>query len=60
MNATTIKSELMDIARQTPDSATYGDAMYELYVRMKVARGKKAADDGRVVPHAEVKRRFAT
>lgn len=59
MNATTIKSELIDIAKHIPDSASYGDAMYELYVRMKVARGRKAADEGRVVPHAEVKRRFA-
>jgi predicted transcriptional regulator len=59
MSATTIKSELIDIAKRIPDTASYSDAMYELYVRMKVARGKKAADEGRVVPHAEVKRRFA-
>lgn len=59
MNSTTIKSELIDIAKHIPDSASYSDAMYELYVRMKIARGKKAADEGRIIPHAEVKRRFA-
>jgi predicted transcriptional regulator len=58
MSVTTIKSELRDIAEHIPDSATYGDAMYQLYVRMKIAKGKKAADEGRVVPHDEVKRRF--
>jgi len=59
MSATTIKSELRDIADRIPDSASYADAMYQLYVRMKIAKGKQAADEGRVVPHDEVKRRFA-
>ena len=59
MSITTIKSELRDIADRIPDSASYNDAMYQLYVRMKIAKGKQAADEGRVVPHDEVKRRFA-
>jgi predicted transcriptional regulator len=59
MSVTTIKSELVEISKRIPESATYSDAMYELYVRMKIARGRKAADEGRIVPHAEVKRRFA-
>ena len=59
MSVTTIKSELRDIADRIPDSASYNDAMYQLYVRMKIAKGKQAADEGRVVPHDEVKRRFA-
>jgi predicted transcriptional regulator len=33
-------------------------AIYELYVRQKIAAGLKAADEGRLVPHEEVKRRF--
>ena len=57
MSVTTIKSELRDIADRIPDSASYNDAMYQLYVRMKIAKGKQAADEGRVVPHEEVKRR---
>lgn len=59
MTTATIKSELRDIADHIPESATYGDAMYQLYVRMKIAQGKQAADDGRVIPHDEIKRRFA-
>lgn len=46
------------IADRIPESASYDDAMYQLYVRMKIAKGREAADDGRVVPHDEVKRRF--
>ena len=59
MSVGTIKSELRDIANRIPASASYSDAMYQLYVRMKIAMGKKAADEGRVVPHDEVRRRFA-
>jgi hypothetical protein len=58
MMAKTVKSELRDIARRIPPSATYTDAMYELYVRMKVAKGRQAADEGRVVSHASVRRRL--
>ncbi len=59
MITTNVKADLRNIATHLPQSASYADAMYELYVRMKIALGKQAADDGRVVSHAEVKRRFA-
>ena len=58
MSVATIKSELRDIADHIPDSASYGDAMYELYVRMKIAKGKQAALEGRLVSHDDVKRKF--
>ncbi len=57
MIAKTVKSELRDIAKRIPESATYSDAMYELYVRMKIARGLQAAEEGRLIPNDEVKRR---
>ena len=58
MMAKTVKSELRDIAKRIAPSATYTDAMYELYVRMKIAKGRQAADEGRVVSHATVRRRL--
>jgi predicted transcriptional regulator len=54
----TIKEEVRDLADKLPEDATWDDAMYELYVRQKIAAGLKAADEGRVVSHEEVKRRF--
>ena len=59
MGTTNVKSDLRTIAERLPDSASYVDAMYELYVRMKIARGMAAAEEGRVISHDEVKRRFA-
>jgi hypothetical protein len=50
MIARTVKSELRDIAKRIPESATYTDAMYELYVRMKIAKGRQAADKGASSP----------
>lgn len=59
MNAVTMKAELRDLADRIPDSASYNEVMYQLYVRMKIAKGRQAADAGRSIPHDEVKRRFA-
>ena len=59
MGTTNVKSDLRTIAERLPDSASYVDAMYELYVRMKIARGMAAAEEGRVISHDEVKRRFS-
>lgn len=59
MKSEDIKSELRSIAGRLPEDAFYHDAMYGLYVRMKIAQGKKAAEEGRLVPHDEVKRKFS-
>jgi predicted transcriptional regulator len=53
-----IKSDLKSIAEHISPNASYADAMYELYVRMKIVQGKQAANEGRVVSHDEVKKRF--
>lgn len=54
----TVKEEVRDLAERLPEEATWDDVMYELYVRQKIAAGLQAADEGRVVPHEEVRRRF--
>lgn len=54
-----IKSDLKSIAEHISPNASYADAMYELYVRMKIVQGKQAADEGRVVSHDEVKKKFS-
>lgn len=51
-----------DVARQLidqlPDEATLDDIMYELYVRQKIEAGLQAVEEGRTIPHDEVKRRL--
>ncbi|MBN2375224.1 MAG: hypothetical protein JXD22_02395 [Sedimentisphaerales bacterium] len=58
MKTPNLKSDLISIAEKIPDSATYADAMYQLYVRMKIAQGKLAAEQGNVVPHDQVEQKF--
>ncbi len=54
----TVKEDARQLIEGLPDHATWDDLMYEMYVRQKIAIGIQAADEGRVVPHEEVKKRF--
>ena len=56
---TPAKEQAMSVIQSLPDDCTYDDIMYELYVRKKVEEGIKDADEGRTIPHEEVKKRFA-
>ena len=56
---TTVKEQVHKLAETLPDDATWDQAMYELYIRQKIAEGEKAVADGRVVPHEEVRKRFS-
>ena len=54
----TAKKQALEMVKQLPEKATWDDIMYEIYVRKKIAAGIQAADEGRVVPHETVKKRF--
>lgn len=54
----TTKKQALEMIKKLPEKATWDDIMYEIYVRKKIEAGIKAADEGRVVPHDEVKKRF--
>jgi predicted transcriptional regulator len=52
------KEEAKKLIEKLPDQASWDDIMYEFYVRKKLEIALKAAEEGRVVPHDEVKKRF--
>ena len=54
-----VKREAEQLVRDLPEQASWDDLMYEIYVRLKIEQGLRAADEGRVLTHDEVKRRFA-
>ena len=54
----TTKKQALDVIKKMSDKATWDDIIYEVYVRKKIAAGIRAADEGRIVPHEEVKKRF--
>ena len=53
------KEEAKKLIDKLPDQANWDDIMYEFYVRKKLEAALKAAEEGRVVPHVEVKKRFS-
>lgn len=54
----TTKKQALEMIKKLPEQTTWDDIMCEIYVRKKIEAGIKAADEGRVVPHEEVKKRF--
>lgn len=56
----TVKEEVLRLVETLPDDATWDTVMYEIYVRQKIAAGEEAIAEGRVSPHGEVKKRFAS
>ena len=52
------KEEAKRILEALPDHATWDDIMYEFYVKKKIDESLRAAKEGRVVPHEEVKKRL--
>jgi hypothetical protein len=61
----TAKDQVKQLLDQLPDDATLSDirlelndSLYTLYVRQQIELGLQASRDGRVTPHADVKKRF--
>lgn len=50
-----IKTEAKRLIEQMPDHSTWDDIMYKIYVRQKIDTALKAAEEGRVIPHDEVR-----
>jgi len=53
-----IKEEAKKLIDKLPDQATWDDIMYEFYVKKKLAVALKAAEEGHVISHKEVKKRL--
>ena len=52
------KEEVRRILDQIPDSSTFEDIQYHIYVREKIDRGLEDVKQGRVIEQAEVERRM--
>lgn len=55
---TTAKQAAKNLIDHLPDHASWDDIMYELYVKQKIEAGLKAVEEGRTIPHAQVKARI--
>ncbi len=53
------KEEVRQLLDRLPEDASFEDIQYHIYVREKVARGLRDAQEGRTLSDREVRRRFA-
>lgn len=53
-----VKEEAMKLIDGLPEEISWDDIIYQMYVKKKIERGIKAAEEGRMVAHDEVKKRF--
>ncbi len=53
-----VREEAQKLIDALPEETSWDDLIYQMYVRKKIARGIEAAEQGRVVPHEEVKKQF--
>lgn len=53
----TAKEAAQQILDQLPEQASWDEIMYELHVRQKIEAGLQAAEEGRTIPHDQVKAR---
>jgi predicted transcriptional regulator len=56
----TAKDEAIRMIARLPEEASWDDIMYRIYVTRKIEEGVKAADEGRTVPHEDVKELFGS
>ena len=54
----TVKKQALEMMKKLPEKSTWDDIMYEIYGRKKIENGIQAADEGKVVPHGAVRKRF--
>jgi len=54
----TIKEQARALIDKLPDSVSWEDLLYEIYVRQKIAQGLADVDAGRTYSQEEIEREF--
>ncbi len=58
MQTESIKEQAQQLLDNLPDSATWEDVMYGIYVRQAIEAGLNDSDQGRTIDVKEVRKRF--
>jgi predicted transcriptional regulator len=54
----TAKEQAHRMLDELPESATWDDVLYAVYIRQKIARGIEDIENGRIVADEDVRREF--
>ncbi len=52
------KQAARELIEQLPESVSWNDLMYELYVKQKIEEGLQQLDEGHGISHEQAKRRL--
>ena len=58
MQTESVKEQAYRLVESLPESATWEDLMYRIYVRQAIEAGLQDSDEGRTVDVKEVRKRF--
>ena len=58
MEMETTKQKAHQLLEKLPDSATWEDLMYQIYVRQSIEAGIKDSDEGRTTDVKDVRKKF--
>ena len=58
MEKTELKKEVENLLRDLPDDANWDDLMYKIYVRQSIEQGLRDSEEGRVISHEEIKKKY--
>lgn len=56
----TVKEQVRKMLDQMPDECSVEDVQHQLYLIDKVRRGLKSIDEGRGIPHEQVRKQMAS
>ena len=54
----TAKEELRKMLDSLPNDANWEDIQYSIYVRERIERGRREADEGKLIDQEEIERRM--
>lgn len=58
MEKTELKKEMKSLLEDLPEDAGWDDVMYRIYVRQSIEQGLKDSEQGKVIPHEEIKKKY--
>lgn len=56
--AANVKEKVKNLIDNLPENSTMDDIMHALYIQAKIEQGEREIEDGRGIPHEEVKERL--
>ncbi|NBB76333.1 MAG: hypothetical protein GVY02_03045 [Bacteroidetes bacterium] len=58
MEKTELRKEVEHLLKNLPENADWDDLMYKIYVRQSIEQGLEDSEEGRVITHEEIKKKY--